>query len=57
MLLLVSLTLLSGSPFAEAGNGSCVASQLADGGVAYYTYTTVFGVPVIPNSWYVLLPQ
>jgi len=40
-----------GSPFADAGNGDCVSSQLADGGVAYNTYTTSVRVPAIPATW------
>jgi len=40
-----------GSPFAEEGTGSCVDVALADGGHAYYTYTTSVSAPAVPSSW------
>ncbi len=36
-----------GSPFAEPGSGTCVDEHLADGGHAYYTYTTSATVPQV----------
>eukprot|EP00026_Physarum_polycephalum_P006096 Phypoly_transcript_06137.p1 GENE.Phypoly_transcript_06137~~Phypoly_transcript_06137.p1 ORF type:complete len:537 (+),score=81.60 Phypoly_transcript_06137:102-1712(+) len=40
-----------GSPFADEGSGECVDVPLADGGHAYYTYTTSATVPAVPSSW------
>jgi hypothetical protein len=40
-----------GSPFAESGQGSCVDVPLADGGHAYYTYSTSQHAPAVPKHW------
>jgi hypothetical protein len=39
------------SPFADEGTGSCVDVPLADGGHAYYTYSTSATIPEVPSSW------
>ena len=40
-----------GSPFAEQGSGTCVDVPLANGGNAYYTFTTATSPPSVPSSW------
>lgn len=40
-----------GSPFAMAGEGSCVDVPLGMAGTAYYTFSTSPSIPATPSSW------